>query len=494
MLVTVVTVVKNNKNLIARTLESILQQNYKNLELIVIDGNSGDGTDIIIKNYFKEFKFIKRNDQNVYDSINYACKIAKGDFICFLHSGDIYYDDNVISNFAKNSHKKDLISSSIIYFNENLDITRFWRVPSQSFTKNPHKFAHTGLFYSRKIYKNYFYDEKFKISSDSKFLFQISKKKIVHKNLNIISVCMFNRGLSTNMSSFFLRINEDLTYLKECYKEKYLFYYFLKILYKIPTIIIFDNKVKKYQKKLLSYFRKIENVCYKKKIYNSEYHYYFKKIKLIKNINKFINTEKKFVLSALNLAFLGSLFSNKVIIYKDLFHWPDGYLPLIISSSYGNAKKIAGRNLIRNMKLSKKIKNIHILGNLEKKQKKYLKKILNKSILYTKLSFGTPNVLANQCKALKKDTLYILTLPTPKQEQVAEILSLKNKNYKIVLLGGAINILTGLEPEVPKKLAYIEFLWRLRFETLKRLKRLIITTLSFIYNYTVEKKYRDILK
>ena len=119
MLVTVVTVVKNNKNLIARTLQSILQQNYKNLELIVIDGNSKDGTDIIIKNYFKEFKFIKRNDRNVYDSINYACKIAKGDFICFLHSGDIYYDDNVISNFAKNSHKKDLISSSIIYFNEN---------------------------------------------------------------------------------------------------------------------------------------------------------------------------------------------------------------------------------------------------------------------------------------------------------------------------------------------------------------------------------------
>ena len=146
------------------------------------------------------------------------------------------------------------------------------------------------------------------------------------------------------------------------------------------------------------------------------------------------------------------------------------------------------------MKLSKKIKNIHILGNLEKKQKKYLKKILNKSILYTKLSFGTPNFLANQCKALKKDTLYILTLPTPKQEQVAEILSLKNKNYKIVLLGGAINILTGLEQEVPKKLAYIEFLWRLRFETLKRLKRLIITSLAFIFNYTIRKKYRDILK
>ena len=53
MLVSIITVVKNNKNHIARTLESIVQQKYKNLELIVIDGLSEDGTDIIIKNILK---------------------------------------------------------------------------------------------------------------------------------------------------------------------------------------------------------------------------------------------------------------------------------------------------------------------------------------------------------------------------------------------------------------------------------------------------------
>ena len=494
MLVTVVTVVKNNKNLIARTLESILLQKYKKLELIVIDGKSSDGTDSIVKKFFKKFKFIRRKDKNVYDSLNYACKIAKGDYLCFLHSGDIYFDKNVIKNFVKNAVGSDLISSNILYFNESLNITRYWKTPFRHFNQNPHKFAHTGMFYSKKIYKSFKYDEKFKISSDSKYLFNLSNSKIQHKSIDRISVCMFNRGLSTNMSSFTLRVKEDLTYLKECYKKKYLYYYFLKIFSKIPTVVYFNRNIKKLQYKLHKTFKEIERSCYRKRIHHLEYNNYFKKIKLIKNINNFINNTNKFVLSALNLAFLGSLFSNKVLIYKDLYHWPDGYLPLVISKNYKNVKKIAGRNLVRKIKINKEIKCIHVLGNLDAKQKLYLGGITKKPILHTKLPFGDAKDVANYCKVLKKDVLYFLTLPTPKQEQVAEILSIKNKNYKIILLGGAINILTGIETEVPKKFEYFEFVWRLRFETLKRLKRLIITSLSFIYHYMFEKKYRNILK
>ena len=178
MLVTVVTVVKNNKNFIARTLESVLQQKYRNIELIVVDGKSNDGTYKIISDYFKEFKLISRKDKSVYDSLNYACKIAKGDFLCFLHSGDVYYNDKVISTFVKNVNGVDLISSNILYFNDNLNITRLWRAPNDTFNQyNSHKFSHTGMFYSKKIYKKFLYDENFKISSDSKFLSKIGTKK-----------------------------------------------------------------------------------------------------------------------------------------------------------------------------------------------------------------------------------------------------------------------------------------------------------------------------
>ena len=60
MKISIITVVKNNKNWISHTLQSILDQNYKNLELIVIDGMSSDGTDQIVKNYFKEFRLIRK--------------------------------------------------------------------------------------------------------------------------------------------------------------------------------------------------------------------------------------------------------------------------------------------------------------------------------------------------------------------------------------------------------------------------------------------------
>ena len=105
MLISIVTVVKNNNKHISRTLQSILEQTYKNIELIVIDGQSNDGTDHIVKKYFKQFKYINRKDKSVYDSLNFACKIAKGEFLGFLHSGDIYYDKNVITKFAKNLNK-----------------------------------------------------------------------------------------------------------------------------------------------------------------------------------------------------------------------------------------------------------------------------------------------------------------------------------------------------------------------------------------------------
>ena len=239
MLVSIVTIVKDNKNFISQTLESILNQSYKNIELIVIDGGSKDFTDIIVKKYFKEFKFISRIDDNVYKGINFAHKVAKGEYLTFLHSGDIYLDKNVIANFVKNSNKNDILTSNILYFDSNLDVKRIWKVnTNQKFYNNSYKYPHTSFFYSSKIYKNFFYDESLKISSDSKFLNILSKKNISHKHLNFFSICMFHKGLSTKFSTFFKRTIEDLRYLKEQNKYLFLFFYLKKILEKLKQFKI----------------------------------------------------------------------------------------------------------------------------------------------------------------------------------------------------------------------------------------------------------------
>ena len=264
MLVTIVTVVKNSKNTIARTLESIYHQSYKNLELIVVDGESADGTEIIIKKYFKKFKLIRRKDQSVYDSINYACKIAKGDMLCLLHAGDIYYDNNVIQRFSKNLAGKEILSSNILYFDDNQRITRIWQASKISFKNKPYKFPHTGFIYSKKIYKNFLYDKKMKISADSKYLIEISKHKVNHKHLNFVSVCMFNQGLSTNISQLKLRIREDLQYLWQYHRTLFIWYYFLKVVSKIPSYFLKEN-ISIYEKKFKKNISFLEKSLIKKK-------------------------------------------------------------------------------------------------------------------------------------------------------------------------------------------------------------------------------------
>ena len=86
----------------------------------------------------------------------------------------------------------------------------------------------------------------------------------------------------------------------------------------------------------------------------------------------------------------------------------------------------------------------------------------------------------------------MITLPTPKQEQLSEHLIKINKYYKIICIGGSINIVSGLEKEVPKLFYAFEFLWRLKYETLRRTSRLIVTFLNYIIGKYFKKKLNNI--
>jgi glycosyltransferase involved in cell wall biosynthesis len=87
---TVVTVVKNNKNLILKTIRSVKSQSFKNFEYIIVDGASTDGTlEIILKNKKYLNLLISENDKGIYYAMNKAIKVASGEVIVFVNSGDI---------------------------------------------------------------------------------------------------------------------------------------------------------------------------------------------------------------------------------------------------------------------------------------------------------------------------------------------------------------------------------------------------------------------
>jgi hypothetical protein len=234
------------------------------------------------------------------------------------------------------------------------------------------------------------------------------------------------------------------------------------------------------------FIKSLQFINFKSKELNKSYNFIyteflkkFKKprLKIIQTSEKlFLN--RNFILSALNLAFLGNYVKGEIKVENNLICWPDGYFSRLVDSSL---YKVPGRSLINTLNIPKNIKEILVLGNLSTKSKNYLKKKFKKKITHTNLVYGNIEKIKKSKIIIKKNQLVFITLPTPKQEIFAQHLAKKNKNYKIICIGGSIAITSGEEIPVPAFINYLEFLWRLRYETLRRIIRLFDTFLYFIY-------------
>ena len=111
--------------------------------------------------------------------------------------------------------------------------------------------------------------------------------------------------------------------------------------------------------------------------------------------------------------------------------------------------KISGRKLVDTLQVPKEKNTIHVIGNLPEKSKKYLKERFKLFIKHTPLPFGDIEELKLKLPNIRENELIFMTLPTPKQEILAEELSLKNDRFSIFCIGGALNMLGGYEPEPP---------------------------------------------
>ena len=102
-LISVVTVSKNCEDTIEETILSVLNQTYKNVEYIIIDGGSTDSTKSIIKKYESRIsKWISENDSGIYNAMNKGASLATGIF-GFLNADDIYFPDSIkelVENFS----------------------------------------------------------------------------------------------------------------------------------------------------------------------------------------------------------------------------------------------------------------------------------------------------------------------------------------------------------------------------------------------------------
>ena len=260
MKISIITVVRNDKNNIEKTIRSVAIQNHKNKEHIIIDGNSSDGTSDIIKKYSKKLKYFRQSDLGIYDAINKGIKKTNGDIDCLLHSGDIFSNNGIlkiINELFKKNYK--IVSGNILFYEDKkkLNITRIWNKKIQFL--DPKFFfliPHTTLFIDKKIITKIGpYSLKYKISSDADFTIRLSKLMVQYIHLNKYLIYMKNGGISTNISYLFIKIIEDLKILYNYFNFEFFLIYIKKIFSKTPGLLpkntaILQKIVKKQLKKI----------------------------------------------------------------------------------------------------------------------------------------------------------------------------------------------------------------------------------------------------
>ena len=105
--ISIITVVLNGEETIQNTIDSVLVQTYQNIEYIIIDGSSTDGTIGVVKSYGDKItKFVSEPDKGLYDAMNKGIDMATGDIIGILNSDDFYVNNNVIGLVEKDLNPK----------------------------------------------------------------------------------------------------------------------------------------------------------------------------------------------------------------------------------------------------------------------------------------------------------------------------------------------------------------------------------------------------
>ena len=206
MKISVITVCFNCERTIENTIKSVINQDYKNIEYILIDGASTDNTLNIINKYrHKISKVISEKDLGIYDAINKGINIASGEIISLLHGNDIFANDQVLSRtkdyFFKNKDLDALIAD--VAYKRDLNDKKFSRYyPSKYFKpwmlRIGYSPPHLSSFFTKKaISINGLYDNKFKIAGDFEFFVRcFLKNKFIFKIVNECFVIMSTGGLS----------------------------------------------------------------------------------------------------------------------------------------------------------------------------------------------------------------------------------------------------------------------------------------------------------
>jgi glycosyltransferase involved in cell wall biosynthesis len=217
MKVTIITVCYNSSKTIEKTILSVINQSYNNIEYIIIDGKSIDNTLSVIKLYDNYItKFISESDSGLYDAMNKAISISTGDIIGILNSDDVFYSNTTIEEVVY-FHTMNLIDASVgNIVQHNIDGKIVRKYSSKYW--NPHRLRygymppHPSIFLKRELFSNYgSYSTNFEIAADYEL---ICRFFLLHslkwKYSNITTTRMAIGGLSSSGLYSYKKVTSEI--------------------------------------------------------------------------------------------------------------------------------------------------------------------------------------------------------------------------------------------------------------------------------------------
>lgn len=203
--VSIITVNYNNCKGLKKTLDSIKVQTSKDFEWIVIDGGSTDGSkELLEKNADIIFYWVSEKDNGIYHAMNKGIKVANGDYLQFLNSGDSLADKDIIKRFCERNNTEDVIYGNAIIVDGQDNVVKRFHAPK--FVRFSYFFGHAlnhqATFFSKRCFDGYLYNEENRIASDIELYMYLMYHNNTFIKWNEYVVRFDNTGLSTKKSKY----------------------------------------------------------------------------------------------------------------------------------------------------------------------------------------------------------------------------------------------------------------------------------------------------
>lgn len=200
MKLSIITVNLNNRDGLQKTIDSVVSQTFKDFEWIVIDGGSTDGSKELIEQYSDHFAYwVSEPDKGIYNAMNKGVRIAQGEYIQFLNSGDWFWENTVLEEVFSFHPTAEIVYSDFNFVEKNT-VKETRRYPDILSLKEylDHGICHNSSFFKKHILLDNPYNEDFFISSDIEIYIKAILENHSFFHIPVVLIGYDTTGVSSN--------------------------------------------------------------------------------------------------------------------------------------------------------------------------------------------------------------------------------------------------------------------------------------------------------